>query len=168
MLFLVFCFTLVVFSETSEDKKKREYAEYIIEDQRIYLNICKYYTNVIRTYCNYLITYSNVIPNDSIPQLVEKVTSECSRDLYKYEKEYKTLIANTYMHYYTLKELKELMKFYKSPLGAKLWQAQEDINAEIYKNTDMVILQILENINNRLEPYLKQKILEKTKKDSEL
>ncbi len=46
------------------------------------------------------------------------------------------------------------MKSYKSPLGAKLWQVQKEINAEIYKNTDRVILQILENIKNRLEPYL--------------
>jgi hypothetical protein len=93
--------------------------------------------------------------------MVQKIVGEYVNEIWHYERDYKELIVKVYMNYYTPSELKQLKKFWSSPLGAKLHQVQSDINNQIYKKSNPITQQIMNNLSRKLEPYLKEKELER-------
>jgi hypothetical protein len=168
LFYFLLLFTLTLYPESSEENQKREYAEFIVIDQKEDLRVCWYYTKLFEKKKNILLKAISDKLSDSTTKIIDLIFKELSDNIFSYQVEYRKLIVNIYMNYYTLKELKQLKKFFQSPLGAKYYQAQTDIQSEVYNKTDTVTQIIMNNFMIKLEPFLKKKELENILKGTEL
>lgn len=126
-------------------------------------------SNTIKNYCTsiilqsteqYILQNQNRLTGKDI-ETIQKINNGFLRELSENNQEIVDSMASVYISYYTLNDLKKLRNFFKSNVGGKLLQFDNEIRQSYLTKSGAVVRNMINRYILRLEPFLRERGLEK-------